>query len=92
MIKQESFGKTKDGQEVTQFTLTNRNGMEMKVINYGCVVTSLTAPDRHGVFEDIVLGFETLAQYELESPFFGAIVGRYGNRIAKGMFTLDSKV
>lgn len=91
MIKQELFGRTASGKEVTLYTLQNRNGMEMKVMNYGCIVVSLTAPDRTGNLEDIVLGFNTLAQYEQESPFFGAIIGRYGNRIAKGRFSLDGR-
>lgn len=88
MIKQEFFGKTIDG-NVTLYTLTNASGLEMKVMNYGAVVVSLKVPDRKGALEDIVLGFDSLDQYQKESPFFGAIVGRYGNRIAKGTFTLD---
>jgi aldose 1-epimerase len=88
MIKKNSFGKTSDG-DVTLFTLTNANGLELGVINYGCVVVSLKTPNRNGDLEDIVLGFETIEQYIKESPFFGAVVGRYGNRIAKGTFNLD---
>jgi len=88
MIKKNSFGKTSDG-DVILYTLTNADGLELKVINYGCVVVSLKTPDRNGVIEDVVLGFDTIEQYMKESPFFGAIVGRYGNRIAKGMFNLD---
>lgn len=88
MIKQEPFGKNDDG-NITLYTLTNANGLEMKVLNYGGVVVSLKIPDKNGVFDDVVLGFESIDQYMRESPFFGAIVGRYGNRIAKGKFTLD---
>ena len=88
MIRKDSFGKTSDG-DVTRYTLTNANGLELSVINYGCVVVSLKTPDKNGDFEDIVLGFDTIDQYIKESPFFGAIVGRYGNRIAKGSFELD---
>ncbi len=88
MIKQEPFGKTSDG-NVILYTLTNANGLELKVMNYGCVVTSLKVPDRKGVLEDIVLGFDTIEQYQKESPFFGAVIGRYGNRIAKGTFSID---
>lgn len=89
MITRKPFGKTKDGKEVLCFALTNANGIEMQVINYGCIVTSLKTPDRNGNMEDVVLGFETLEQYVAESPFFGALIGRYGNRIANGAFTLD---
>lgn len=88
MLEEKKFGRTADG-DVIIYTLTNANGLELKVLNYGCVVVSLKTPDRNGVFEDVVLGFDTIEQYVKESPFFGAIVGRYGNRIAKGMFTLD---
>lgn len=85
------FGKTSDGKAVTVFTLTNANGMEVHAINYGCVITSLKVPDRSGSTADVVLGFDSLDQYLQGSPFFGAVVGRYGNRIAKGQFTLDGK-
>ena len=88
MIMQESFGRTSDG-DVMLYTLTNSNGLEMKVMNYGCVVHSLKVPDKKGVLEDVVLGFDSIDQYIKESPFFGAVVGRYGNRIAKGTFSLD---
>jgi aldose 1-epimerase len=88
MVSHESFGRTSDG-EVTLYTLTNSNGLEMKVLNYGCVVVSLKIPDRNGRLDDIVLGFDSIEQYVSESPFFGAIVGRYGNRIAAGTFVLD---
>lgn len=83
------FGKLPDGQEVSLYTLKNKNGVEMQVINYGAIITSLKTPDKNGVFEDIVLGYDSLSQYLKATPYFGAIVGRYGNRIAKGKFTLD---
>lgn len=85
------FGKTADGKEVTEYTLTNKNGISMSVINYGGIITKLTAPDRNGKLEDIVLGYDSLAGYIKETPYFGAIVGRYGNRIANGKFTLDGQ-
>ncbi|HEX5169313.1 MAG TPA: aldose epimerase family protein [Cyclobacteriaceae bacterium] len=88
MIKNEPFGRTTDG-DVTLYTLMNSNGLELKVMNYGCVVVSLKVPDKKGTLDDIVLGFDSIDQYVNESPFFGAVVGRYANRIAKGMFTLD---
>src|SRR5262245_59886117 len=88
-ISKESFGKTADGESVDIYTLTNRNGMQAKITNYGGIVVSLTAPDREGKFADVVLGFNDLDSYLKGHPYFGAIVGRYGNRIAKGRFSLN---
>jgi aldose 1-epimerase len=85
------FGTTADGQEVELFTLKNRAGMIAEITNYGGIIVSLTAPDRDGNFEDIVLGYESLAAYEAESPYFGALIGRYGNRIGKASFELDGE-
>ena len=87
-ITKTSFG-TADGQAVDLYTLTNRNGMEAKITNYGGIVTSLTAPDRTNKWTDVVLGFNDLGSYLKGHPYFGALVGRYGNRIAKGRFTLN---
>ncbi|MGH9174239.1 MAG: aldose epimerase family protein, partial [Vicinamibacterales bacterium] len=78
-----------DGLPVEVFTLRNTNGVEIRAINYGGIITSLKAPDRTGASGDIVLGFDSLDGYLREHPFFGAIIGRYGNRIAKGQFSLD---
>jgi aldose 1-epimerase len=88
-ISKESFGKTADGASVDLYTLTNRNGMEAKITNYGGIVTTLTAPDRNNKYADVVLGFNDLESYLKGGPYFGALIGRYGNRIAKGRFTLD---
>ena len=88
-IKKESFGKTKEGQEVTLYTLTNSNGIESKITDYGGIVVSLKVPDRSGKMDDVVLGFDNLDGYLKGHPFFGALVGRYGNRIGKGRFTLN---
>lgn len=87
-----AFGETKCGQAVDIYTLTNDSGMEAKITNYGGIVTSLITPDRDGKMDDIVLGYDTLAEYIADSPYFGALIGRYGNRIAKGKFTLNDKV
>jgi len=87
-LKKELYGKV-DGKEVFQFTLSNENGMTLKLINYGGIVTHLLVPDKNGKTEDIVLGYDSLLQYLDDTPYFGALVGRYGNRIAKGKFTLD---
>ena len=89
-ITKAPFGKTTDGQSVDIYTLKNRRGMEARITNYGGIVVSLTAPDRDGKFADIVLGYNDLDTYRRPPfPYFGAIVGRYGNRIAKGRFTLN---
>ncbi len=90
-IKKTVFGTLPDGRVADQYTLKNANGMEVKISNYGGVITHWTAPDKDGKFEDIVLGFDSLSGYLTPPPYFGAIIGRYGNRIAKGKFTLDGK-
>jgi aldose 1-epimerase len=83
------FGTLPDGRAVSAFTLRNREGIEVAIINYGAIITHLRVPDRDGVLGDVALGFNTLEGYLDGSPYFGAIVGRYGNRIADGRFTLD---
>jgi aldose 1-epimerase len=88
-IELSTFGKTVDGQEVKQFILQNTSGMKVTLTNYGAILTSLSVPDRNGDFEDVVLGFPTLEGYLRGHPYFGAIVGRYGNRIGKGKFKLE---
>ena len=85
------FGETMDGTGVDQFILSNNNGMEVRIITYGGIITSWTAPDKNGDYKDIVLGYNTLAEYEAETPYFGALIGRYGNRIAKGKFSLGNQ-
>lgn len=90
-IKRHPFGKMPDGKLVDLFTLNNANGVEVSICNYGGIVVSFKVPDRHGKLGDIVLGFDHLDDYIKRSPFFGCIVGRYGNRIAKGKFTLNGK-
>jgi aldose 1-epimerase len=91
MIEKTLFGKLDDGREVFLYTLKNNTGAEVKIINYGARVVSLTMPDRDGNFTDIVTGFDSLKDYIKDNSFFGAIVGRYGNRINKGIFKLDGK-
>ncbi len=85
-----AFGKT-GGTPVEIFTLRNANGLEVRATNYGGIITSVRVPDRSGRFGDVVLGFDTLDPYVNDHPFFGAIVGRYGNRIAKGRFSVDGQ-
>lgn len=83
------FGTMPDGTEIEAFTLTNVHGIEIHAITYGAIITSLRTPDRHGRLGDIVLGFDGIDGYLNDPPYFGAVIGRYGNRIAKGRFTLD---
>ena len=90
-VKKTPFGSTIDGTDVDQFILSNNNGMEVRIITYGGIITSWTAPDKNGDYKDIVLGYNTLAEYEAETPYFGALIGRYGNRIAKGKFSLGNQ-
>jgi aldose 1-epimerase len=84
-----AFGNLASGQSAELFTLRNTRGIEVQLTNYGGTITSLKTPDRAGRFSDIVLGYDNLAAYVANSPYFGAIVGRYANRIARGHFTLD---
>lgn len=91
------FGKTPDGQEVELYTLRNSKGMEAHIMTYGGIVTSLSVPDKNGGFGDVVLGFDSLDGYVSDRylnncPYFGALIGRYGNRIAKGKFSLDDTI
>lgn len=90
-IGQSFFGTTEAGDRVTEYSLDNANGMQVSIINYGGIVTRLTAPDRDGNFVDVVQGFDSLAAYEADSSFQGALIGRYGNRIAKGRFEIDGQ-
>ena len=90
-IEKMPFGKTPDGEEVDAYVLTNANGMKTKIITYGGIVTQLWVPDRDGKLADVVLGHDNLKGYLDGHPYFGALVGRYANRIAKGKFTLDGK-
>lgn len=83
------FGHMPDGREVYEYTLANKNNVEVHVINYGGIITTIKTPDRKGVLEDIVLGYDSLPGYLTVTPYFGAIIGRYGNRIANGKFSLD---
>ncbi|MFC8081797.1 aldose epimerase family protein [Streptomyces sp. NPDC057340] len=86
----ELFGKLADGTKVYRWSLEN-GGTRMKVLSYGGVVQSLEIPDRRGRYANVSLGFDNLDDYVARSPHFGALIGRYGNRIAKGRFTLDGK-
>ena len=90
-IEKAAYGQLPDGHTADLFTLRNANGMTAKITNYGGILTELIVPDKDGKMEDVTLGRDSLASYVENNPFFGALVGRYGNRIAKGRFTLNGK-
>jgi aldose 1-epimerase len=90
-IERVPFGTAPDGTPVDLFRLTNCHGLVAAITNYGGIVVSLLVPDRQGKLGDVVLGYDTLAGYLAKSPYFGCLVGRYGNRIAKGEFQLDGR-
>lgn len=88
-IEKKPYGRLADGTQVDIYVLTNANGVEAAITNYGGIVVSLKVPDRAGKLGDVVLGRSSLEEYVQSNPFFGCLVGRYGNRIAKGRFTLN---
>ncbi|MEI6455649.1 MAG: aldose epimerase family protein [bacterium] len=89
-VMKTNFGRIGD-REVYLYSLTNKNGIVVRITNYGGIITSIMTPDKKGRFGDIVLGYDSLSQYIKNNPYFGAMVGRYANRIAGGKFTLDGK-
>jgi len=90
-LTKEHYGKIPNGQEAHLYTLSNSKGMTVKITNYGGIVTEIRVPDKKGNIEDVVLGFHNLEGYLGEHPYFGALIGRYANRIARGTFTLEGK-
>ena len=90
-IEKDSYGITQEGQEVDRYTLSNAAGMQVEIITYGGIITSMKVPNAAGGLNDVVLGYDSLSDYEKGSPYFGALIGRYGNRIADGTFTLDDQ-
>ena len=92
VVKSEPFGRLPDGTPVDIYTLTNARGIEARVMTYGAILVSLKLPDREGNFADVNLGFDDLAGYLGTHPYFGAVIGRYANRIAGGAFSLDGVV
>lgn len=89
-ISQAPFGSA-DGKPVEIYTLTNNKGMEARIMTYGGTVVSLRVPDKTGKLDDVVLGYDAVADYQRSSFYFGSLIGRYGNRIAKGKFSIDGK-
>jgi aldose 1-epimerase len=90
-VEKAKYGATQEGTVIDVYTLTNKNGMVAKVITYGALLTELHVPDRNGKLADVALGFPKLEQYMGDHPYFGATIGRVGNRIAKGTFSLNGK-
>jgi len=90
-VRQDAFGRLNDGTAIEQYTLSNGRGMEVRALTYGGIIASIMVPDRDGRAGNVVLGFDTLEAYVARNPYFGAIAGRYANRIAKASFTLDGK-
>ena len=86
-----AFGKTSDGTPIEQYILRNSHGLQATVITYGGILQSLKVPDKNGKFEDVVLGFDDVQGYQAGTAYFGATIGRFGNRLANGAFELDGK-
>lgn len=90
-IETANYGKAGDGTPISLYTLKNTKGASVQITNYGAIIVSINVPDRQGRIEDIVLGFDSLDGYLGTHPYFGAIIGRYGNRIGKARFELEGK-
>ena len=90
-IVKSDYGTTPKGEKIESYKLKNQNGMEVDIITFGGIITDLKVPNKDGISENVVTGFNSLEQYMKPNPFFGALIGRFGNRIAKGKFTLDGK-
>ncbi|RVT74006.1 galactose mutarotase [Flavobacterium sufflavum] len=90
-IEKSEYGTTAKGEKIDSYKLKNQKGMEVDIMTYGGIITSLKVPNKAGVSEEVVIGFNNFEQYTKDNPYFGALIGRYGNRIAKGKFTLDGK-
>jgi aldose 1-epimerase len=91
MVNKKAFGKMPDGAAIELYTLSNSKGMQAGIVTYGGAVVSLTAPDRGGKYADVVLGIDSVEGYQKQTAFLGALIGRYGNRIGHGAFTLNGK-
>ncbi|MEN9907814.1 MAG: hypothetical protein RLZZ540_955 [Bacteroidota bacterium] len=90
-IEKSAYGATAKGEKIDSYKLKNQKGMEVDIMTYGGIITSLKVPNKAGVSEEVVIGFNNFEQYTKDNPYFGALIGRYGNRIAKGKFSLDGK-
>lgn len=90
-VEKLDFGKTKDGQDITLYEVTNKNGMVMKVTDFGAILVSVLVPDRSGVLKDVVLGYDSVEGYQVNDPHFGSTIGRNGNRIDQASFVLNGE-
>ena len=90
-ITKERFGVTKEGNEVSAFTITNKNGLSFTTLDFGAIISKIMVPDKNGNMDDIVLGFDDVASYEVNNCFFGSFIGRHGNRIGDAKFELNGK-
>ena len=90
-VKKEHFGEMPDGREVSLYTITNKNGLEASVTDLGAVWVRMVVPDKNGVMDDVMLGFDDAVGYLNNGPHFGSVVGRIANRTAKGKFSLNGK-
>src|SRR5699024_971551 len=88
-VERAAFGTTTKGDSVYRYTLEQKNGVEVSILNYGGIMQAMKTPDKEGKTADIALGFSNIEKYQELSPYFGALIGRYGNRIADGTFTLN---
>ena len=90
-VEKQSFGTTKKGEAISLYTVTNKNGMVIKVTDFGAILVSVLVPDKNGVLTDVVLGYDHGEDYQVNSPHFGATIGRNGNRIKNASFVLNGK-
>ncbi|GFO19594.1 aldose 1-epimerase [Plakobranchus ocellatus] len=90
-VTSDEYGKTKDGQKVTRYTLSNSKGSSVQILDYGARVSSINVADKNGKFADVNLGYDNMQDWEEDKVYFGAVIGRFANRIAGGQFTLDGK-
>ncbi len=91
LVSKQTFGTTKDGSQIELYTLTNKNNMQVIISTFGGTIVSMKVPDKDGKFIDVVLGYDKLESYESQDKYIGALIGRHGNRIKKGHFTLNGK-
>lgn len=91
LVSKQTFGTTKDGSQIDLYTLTNKNNMQVMISTFGGTILSIKVPDKNGRFIDVVLGYDKLENYELQDKYIGALIGRHGNRIKKGHFSLNGK-
>lgn len=91
IIQEKTYGFLKNGKEVKHYNLKNNNDVSIDVINYGCIITKIIVPDKNGDFDDVVLGFDKIEDYEERNQFFGSVVGRYANRIESGILDINGE-